>query len=91
MAEGKVLQDAAIKWGVTLLGMLVVAGAVSIASQGTYSKEQVDEKNLIQDQRTAAEHKAIIETSRLERRVISTQLSNIAEDIAEIKEEVKKQ
>jgi len=64
---------------------------VSLASQGTYSKEQVDTKFKMTDQRNEAEHAAITETSRLERAVISTQLQGIADDIAEIKEEVKKQ
>jgi len=76
----KSFQKELVKWSVVMLGGLVVAGAVSLANRDVYSKEQVDVK--MDDQETARAY---------EIRIINTKLDNLSQDVAEIKEEVKKQ
>lgn len=77
--ETRLLQNSFIRWGVSLIGMLVVAGAVSIATREMYTKKEVDERLA-----TAAE------INRLERMVISAKLDAIAANVNDIKRTLEK-
>lgn len=73
-------QNAFVRWGVTLVGMLIVAGAVSLANRDVYSKSQVDEKiahvREISDQKDIALQQLIQDQGN----TITSQLKTIRED-----------
>ena len=78
--EDKVLRTELVRWGVFMVGGLIMAGAMSMANRNVYDKEQVDEKLA-----------AIARDRAYELRIVNTKLDNIYSALREIKAEVKKQ
>lgn len=74
-----------IRWGIGLIGMLVVAGAMSLANRDVYNKTQVNEKIVhereLSDQKDLALRQLITDQGE----TINSQLRTIREDQQAIK------
>ncbi len=102
--EYSVMEDinrAWIRWGVPIMGMLLVAGAASLATRNVYSKQQVNEKIAIERQWSDASDKAIMEASKasdqailaaieIQSKSLDQRLMLIREDQQEIKQMIRK-
>ena len=75
----KSFQRELIKWGVMILGTMVVAGAVTLANRNVYSKEEVDYKL-----------QSMLETRALQFQILTNQLGRVEADVKDIKQQVNK-
>ena len=81
----KMFEAAAVKWAVTILGGLLLAGAVSLANRDVYNKKQVDEKIQTTREWSDAQDRMIMISVKQQGQSIDTQLKIIRDDQREIK------
>lgn len=81
-----VLESASIRWGVTVLGGLILAGAVSLANRDVYTRAQVDEKIDVEREWSNVQDEMLLRTVKQQGVSIGKQLEMIREDQVEIKQ-----
>lgn len=82
-------ENAAIKWSVTIMGALIIAGAVSLANRDVYNKTQVDDKIIVERQWSDVQDKMLMKSIEQQNASIGAQLRMIREDQVEIKKMIR--
>jgi len=80
-----VFTSAAIKWAITIIGGLILAGAVSLANRDVYNKQQVDYKLHAEREWSDAQDRMIMRALEDRGQAIDGKLDMIREDQQQIK------
>lgn len=78
-----------VKWGIGILGMLIVAGASSLATQNVYSKSEVDAKDTAVKRELNMQIQHMNDVQTIQNEHTNEQLGFIRDDVDEIKEMIK--
>ncbi len=87
--DGSTFENAAIKWGVTVVGALIIAGAVSLANRDVYNKSQINDKIDVERQWSDVQDKMLMKSIEQQNASIGAQLRMIREDQVEIKKMIR--